>query len=279
MRGRGQDGIPAVWGQSRWSARAALSRSAARSSARSSRSCCCGAASAVPRERLVDALWGERPPGERDQLAPGVRPRPAPRASAPTGSRRAATPTACASSRTSSTWRGSSGCSREARDALAAARPAHADELLASALALWRGDALADLGDSPVRAAAAGARGSEAPGARAAVRRAARARRASRGRRASSRSSSPPSRTASGSASSSSSRSTASGRQQDALDAYQDARRRSRRARRRARARAARARARGAAPRPGARAARRGRRRRGCGCRRRRPRSSAAGSS
>ena len=43
-----------------------------------------------------------------------------------------------------------------ARQALARGAAGEADELLATALSLWRGDALADLGDSPVRAAASG---------------------------------------------------------------------------------------------------------------------------
>jgi predicted ATPase len=43
----------------------------------------------------------------------------------------------------------------EGREALAAGAPGRADELLSSALTLWRGEALADLGDSPVRGAAA----------------------------------------------------------------------------------------------------------------------------
>ena len=47
-----------------------------------------------------------------------------------------------------------------AREELAAGAAGHADELLAAALSLWRGEALADLGDSPVRAAAPGWRSS-----------------------------------------------------------------------------------------------------------------------
>jgi predicted ATPase/DNA-binding SARP family transcriptional activator len=110
--------------------------------------------SAVPRERLVDALWGERPPagavGSLQVYVHGLR-----RA---VGADRLET-------------RGNAyrvvvepeelDVARferllgQAREAMASA-PDHADELLRTALGLWRGDALGDLGDSPVRAAAAG---------------------------------------------------------------------------------------------------------------------------
>ena len=107
--------------------------------------------SAVPRERLIDALWGERPPASAiSSLQVYVH-----------GLRRAV-----GADRLETRGNAYRVCVEpdeldvarferllaEARDAA----PAHADELLASALALWRGDALADLGDSPVRAAAAG---------------------------------------------------------------------------------------------------------------------------
>jgi predicted ATPase/DNA-binding SARP family transcriptional activator len=111
--------------------------------------------SAVPRERLVDALWGDRPPASAiSSLQVYVH-----------GLRRAV-----GADRFET--RGNAYCVRvepdeldvarferllaEARDTLARGAPGHADELLASALGLWRGNALADLGDSPVRAAASG---------------------------------------------------------------------------------------------------------------------------
>lgn len=111
--------------------------------------------SAVPRERLVDALWGEEPPASAiSSLQVYVH-----------GLRRAV-----GADRFETRGNAYRVCVEpeeldvarferllaEARDALAGGAPSHADELLASALALWRGDALADLGDSPVRGAAAG---------------------------------------------------------------------------------------------------------------------------
>jgi predicted ATPase/DNA-binding SARP family transcriptional activator len=106
--------------------------------------------SAVPRERLVDALWGDRPPASAiSSLQVYVH-----------GLRRAV-----GADRLET--RGNAYRVRVEPDELDVARferllaeardapPAHAEELLANALALWRGDALADLGDSPVRAAAA----------------------------------------------------------------------------------------------------------------------------
>ena len=110
---------------------------------------------AVPRERLVDVVWGEEPPASAvtslQVYVHGLR-----RA---LGAERLET-------------RGTSyrvvvepeelDVARferllgEAREVLAAGAPGHADELLAAALKLWRGEALADLGDSPVRAAASG---------------------------------------------------------------------------------------------------------------------------
>jgi predicted ATPase/DNA-binding SARP family transcriptional activator len=106
--------------------------------------------SAVPRERLVDALWGDRPPASAiSSLQVYVH-----------GLRRAV-----GADRLET--RGNAYRVRVEPDELDVARferllaeardapPAHAEELLANALALWRGDALGDLGDSPVRAAAA----------------------------------------------------------------------------------------------------------------------------
>ena len=110
--------------------------------------------SAVPRERLVDALWGERPPASAiSSLQVYVH-----------GLRRAV-----GADRLETRGNAYRVCVdpdeldvarferllAEARDALATS-PGHTDELLGRALALWRGDALGDLGDSPVRAAAAG---------------------------------------------------------------------------------------------------------------------------
>ena len=106
--------------------------------------------SAVPRERLVDALWGDRPPASAiSSLQVYVH-----------GLRRAV-----GADRFETRGNAYRVCVEpeeldvvrferllaEAKDA----PPVHAEELLANALALWRGDALADLGDSPVRAAAA----------------------------------------------------------------------------------------------------------------------------
>ncbi|HEU5371244.1 MAG TPA: winged helix-turn-helix domain-containing protein, partial [Gaiellaceae bacterium] len=105
--------------------------------------------SAVPRERLVDALWGDRPPASAiSSLQVYVH-----------GLRRAV-----GADRLET--RGNAYCVHvepdeldlarferllhEASGALASGAPSHADELLAGALGLWRGDALADLGDSPV---------------------------------------------------------------------------------------------------------------------------------
>jgi predicted ATPase/DNA-binding SARP family transcriptional activator len=110
---------------------------------------------AVPRERLVDALWGDEPPASAlNSLQIYVH-----------GLRRA-----MGAERVET--RGSSYRVRvdpeeldvvrferlvaRARRALADDAPGEADDALASALSLWRGDALADLGDSPVRAAASG---------------------------------------------------------------------------------------------------------------------------
>ena len=110
--------------------------------------------SAVPRERLVDALWGDQPPASAiSSLQVYVH-----------GLRRAV-----GTDRFETRGNAYRVCVEpeeldvarferllaEARDALASGAPSHADELLAGALGLWRGDALADLGDSPVRAAAA----------------------------------------------------------------------------------------------------------------------------
>ena len=106
--------------------------------------------SAVPRERLVDALWGDRPPASAisslQVYVHGLR-----RA---VGADRLETRGNAYRVRVEPDEFDVARFERllaEARDA----PPAHAEELLAGALALWRGAALADLGDSPVRAAAA----------------------------------------------------------------------------------------------------------------------------
>jgi predicted ATPase/DNA-binding SARP family transcriptional activator len=105
--------------------------------------------SAVPRERLVDALWGDRPPASAisslQVYVHGLR-----RA---VGADRLETRGNAYRVRVDPDEFDVARFERllaEARDA----PPAHAEELLATALGLWRGDALADLGDSPVRAAA-----------------------------------------------------------------------------------------------------------------------------
>ncbi|HET7647091.1 MAG TPA: BTAD domain-containing putative transcriptional regulator [Gaiellaceae bacterium] len=110
---------------------------------------------AVSRERLVDVLWGERPPpsaiASLQVYVHGLR-----RA---IGAQRLETRGAAYRLRVEPEELDVARFERllaDARTALAGGTPAHADELLAAALALWRGEALADLGDSPVRAAAAG---------------------------------------------------------------------------------------------------------------------------
>ena len=110
--------------------------------------------SAVPRERLVDALWGEQPPASAisslQVYVHGLR-----RA---VGADRLETRGNAYRVRVAPDELDVARFERllvEARDALAGGAPGHADELLVGALSLWRGDALADLGDSPVRAAAA----------------------------------------------------------------------------------------------------------------------------
>jgi predicted ATPase/DNA-binding SARP family transcriptional activator len=110
---------------------------------------------AVPRERLVDVLWGERPPpsaiASLQVYVHGLR-----RA---VGADRLETRGAAYRLRVEPEELDVARFERllaDARAALAGGTPGHADELLAAALALWRGEALGDLGDSPVRAAASG---------------------------------------------------------------------------------------------------------------------------
>jgi predicted ATPase/DNA-binding SARP family transcriptional activator len=108
---------------------------------------------AVPRERLVDALWGERPPASaHSSLQVYVH-----------GLRRAV-----GADRVETRGGAYRVCVEpdeldllrferllaHGRRALAEGAPAEADEALEAALGLWRGEALGDLGDSPVRAAA-----------------------------------------------------------------------------------------------------------------------------
>ena len=113
---------------------------------------------AVPRDQLIDALWGERPAEVRGRLAPGLRAR------APPGARRRAdrdpraAATASTSSRASSTSSGSSALVERGRWALAADEPAEAADELDAALALWRGPALADLAGEPTSGRARRAR-------------------------------------------------------------------------------------------------------------------------
>jgi predicted ATPase/DNA-binding SARP family transcriptional activator len=111
--------------------------------------------SAVPRERLVDALWGETPPrsaiSSLQVYVHGLR-----RAvGADRFETRGNAYRVCVDPEELDVARFER-LLAEARDALQSGAPGHADELLAKALGLWRGHALADLGDSPVRAAAAG---------------------------------------------------------------------------------------------------------------------------
>ncbi|HET8605697.1 MAG TPA: BTAD domain-containing putative transcriptional regulator [Gaiellaceae bacterium] len=110
---------------------------------------------AVPRERLVDVLWGERPPpsaiASLQVYVHGLR-----RA---VGAERLETRGASYRLLVEPDELDVARFERmlaEARAALADGAPGRADELLAAALALWRGEALGDLGDSPVRAAASG---------------------------------------------------------------------------------------------------------------------------
>ena len=109
----------------------------------------------VARERLVDVLWGERPPASAvtslQVYVHGLR-----RALGAdrlethgTAYRVVVHPDELDLTRFERTL-------TQAREELAAGAAGHADELLAVALSLWRGEALADLGDSPVRAAAPG---------------------------------------------------------------------------------------------------------------------------
>ena len=97
----------------------------------------------VPRERIVDGLWGDRPPEDGAECHPGRRPRLAP----PSGRDRLnprARVTSCTPARTSSTCSASSGAAPEPRPR----PPAGVRE----ALALWRGPALADVREAPFAA-------------------------------------------------------------------------------------------------------------------------------
>jgi YVTN family beta-propeller protein len=117
----------------------------------------------VSRERLIDALWGERPPptagtalhGHVSQLRKALEPErpagadPAVLVTSEPGYRLAVAPEQLDVERFRSlTERG--------RERLAADEPAAAAELLREALALWRGEPLADLAGERFAAAAAG---------------------------------------------------------------------------------------------------------------------------
>jgi len=110
---------------------------------------------AVPRERLVDALWGDEPPASAlnslQIYVHGLRRAMGAERLETRGSsyRVHVEPDELDVTRFERLLAGG-------RRALAEGAPAEADELLATALSLWRGDALADLGDSPVRSAASG---------------------------------------------------------------------------------------------------------------------------
>jgi DNA-binding SARP family transcriptional activator len=110
---------------------------------------------AVPRERLVDALWGERPPASAhntlQNYVHGLR-----RA---VGADRVETRGSAYRVRLQPEELDLSrfeNLLERGRRALAGGGFAEAEELLRAALELWRGEPLADLGESPVRATAAG---------------------------------------------------------------------------------------------------------------------------
>jgi predicted ATPase/DNA-binding SARP family transcriptional activator len=107
----------------------------------------------VPRDRLVDALWGDRPPASAPQslqvYVHGLR-----RAVGPD---RVETHGAAYRVRVEPEELDLARFERlvaRARQAHADGAPGEADDLVSEALALWRGEVLADLGDSPVRTAA-----------------------------------------------------------------------------------------------------------------------------
>jgi predicted ATPase/DNA-binding SARP family transcriptional activator len=109
----------------------------------------------VPRERLVDALWGDRPPPSAQSslqvYVHGLR-----RAvGADRVETRGSSYRVCVEPDEFDLVRFERLLAR-GRRALADGAPAEADEALDAALGLWRGEALADLGDSPVRSAASG---------------------------------------------------------------------------------------------------------------------------
>ena len=103
----------------------------------------------VSTDRLIDALWEERPPASAlnsvhvyvSQLRKALRER------AP-GDARARVP-ARARARSSSTSAGSSACSPRVESSSPRARPERAAEALRSALALWRGPPLSDFASEP----------------------------------------------------------------------------------------------------------------------------------
>ena len=94
----------------------------------------------VGSERLIEELWGERPPETAAQGAAGLRLAAAQDARRTRWCSRGRAATSCRSPPASSTCTGSSSWSTQARDV----EPREAAEKLREALALWRGPALAD---------------------------------------------------------------------------------------------------------------------------------------
>ncbi|NUS12845.1 MAG: tetratricopeptide repeat protein, partial [Streptomyces sp.] len=105
----------------------------------------------VGTERLIDALYGEDPPSGagnalQSQVSRLRQVLPVPVEGHPAGYRLAVTPDQVDAHRFQQ-------LSAQGRDALLAGEPALAAEVLREALALWRGPALADVGDAPFAAA------------------------------------------------------------------------------------------------------------------------------
>ncbi len=98
----------------------------------------------VPADRLIDELWGEDSPERRRRRAPGQRLAAAQGAAAGRAGDETAGLRRSASSRTRSISTASSGWSTRAGACSRAACAADASERLRDALALWRGPALAD---------------------------------------------------------------------------------------------------------------------------------------
>jgi predicted ATPase/DNA-binding SARP family transcriptional activator len=105
----------------------------------------------VPAERLIDGLYGDEPPAGvgnavQSQISRLRQVLPVPLEGHPAGYRLAVDPDQVDAHRFRR-------LSAEGRAALAADDPGAAEELLREALALWRGPALADVGDAPFAAA------------------------------------------------------------------------------------------------------------------------------